>query len=256
MRANDNEIRPPTPSRFDDGLRRDLAIQHDAARSDASRSSRADEALQVPFSVALSQRPQFATNFRGQPRCDRKVENMRDNQLASLHLRNIERHPKCRLGSRREIGWVKDAAEASRHERHCGAAGGECQPQNLTMAGAILATGAPPFASLSAELSSLGKRRGARDWPHAHAPDNHVDAPAAPRRPARVGLAKVPGAQVGEVQVLVRSPVLQLRHANHDVAQRLSYSSWRRHQTPVSLRPLGARSSHWYMPQRPSSPRA
>src|SRR6266705_5335916 len=38
------------------------------------------------------------------------------------------------------------------------------------------------------------------------------------------------------------------------VAQRLSYSSWRRHQTPASLRPLGARSSHWYMPQRPSSP--
>jgi predicted dinucleotide-binding enzyme len=33
------------------------------------------------------------------------------------------------------------------------------------------------------------------------------------------------------------------------------YSSWRRHQTPVSLRPRGARSSHWYMPQRPSSPR-
>ena len=42
----------------------------------------------------------------------------------------------------------------------------------------------------------------------------------------------------------------------HNLAQRLSYSSWRRHQTPVSLRPLGARSSHWYMPQRPSSPRA
>ena len=40
------------------------------------------------------------------------------------------------------------------------------------------------------------------------------------------------------------------------LAQRLSYSSWRRHQTPVSLRPFGARSSHWYMPQRPSSPRA
>src|SRR6266853_6313603 len=37
--------------------------------------------------------------------------------------------------------------------------------------------------------------------------------------------------------------------------QALLYSSWRRHQTPVSLRPLGARSSHWYMPQRPSSPR-
>ena len=40
------------------------------------------------------------------------------------------------------------------------------------------------------------------------------------------------------------------------IAQPLVYSSWRRHQTLVSLRPLGARSSHWYMPQRPSSPRA
>ncbi len=30
----------------------------------------------------------------------------------------------------------------------------------------------------------------------------------------------------------------------HDFAQRLSYSSWRRHHMPVSLRPLGARSSH------------
>ena len=36
----------------------------------------------------------------------------------------------------------------------------------------------------------------------------------------------------------------------------LSYSSWRRHQKPVSLRPNGARSSHWYMPQRPSTPRS
>jgi hypothetical protein len=35
-----------------------------------------------------------------------------------------------------------------------------------------------------------------------------------------------------------------------------SYSSWRRHQMPASLRPRGARSSHWYMPQRTSSPRA
>jgi hypothetical protein len=51
--------------------------------------------------------------------------------------------------------------------------------------------------------------------------------------------------------------VPQLRHDNHDFAQPL-YSSWRRHQgpPPVSLRPLGARSSHWYMPQRPSNPRA
>jgi len=36
----------------------------------------------------------------------------------------------------------------------------------------------------------------------------------------------------------------------------LPYSSLRRHQMPDSLRPFGARSSHWYMPQRPSSPRA
>src|SRR2546422_3628482 len=57
-------------------------------------------------------------------------------------------------------------------------------------------------------------------------------------------------------EAIVRSPVPQLRRDNDDFAQRLSYSSWRRHQTPVSLRPLGARSSHWYMPQRPSSPRA
>ena len=43
-----------------------------------------------------------------------------------------------------------------------------------------------------------------------------------------------------------------------DFAQCWSYSSWRRHQMPPvsSLRPLGARSSHWYMPQRPSNPRA
>ena len=31
--------------------------------------------------------------------------------------------------------------------------------------------------------------------------------------------------------------------------QRPSYSSWRRHQKPFSLRPSGARSSHWYMPR-------
>src|SRR5262245_42236449 len=34
------------------------------------------------------------------------------------------------------------------------------------------------------------------------------------------------------------------------------YSSWRRHQAPFSLRPLGARSSHWYVLHTPSSPRA
>ena len=30
------------------------------------------------------------------------------------------------------------------------------------------------------------------------------------------------------------------------------YSSWRRHHMPVSWRPSGARSSHWYMPQAPA----
>jgi hypothetical protein len=40
------------------------------------------------------------------------------------------------------------------------------------------------------------------------------------------------------------------------LAHWLSYSSWRRHHIPVSLRPSGARSSHWYMPHRMSSPRA
>ena len=53
----------------------------------------------------------------------------------------------------------------------------------------------------------------------------------------------------------ISSPAVA-RHDNHNFAQPLPYSSWRRHQTPVSLRPLGARSSHWYMPQSPSSPRA
>ncbi len=35
-----------------------------------------------------------------------------------------------------------------------------------------------------------------------------------------------------------------------------SYSSWRRHHMPVSLRPSGARSSHGYMPHTASSPRS
>jgi len=56
--------------------------------------------------------------------------------------------------------------------------------------------------------------------------------------------------------IVVRSPVPPLRRDDRAFAQPLSYSSWRRNQIPVSLRPLGARSSHWYMPQRPSSPRA
>lgn len=42
------------------------------------------------------------------------------------------------------------------------------------------------------------------------------------------------------------------QHRHHS----LPYRSWWRHQMPVSLRPLGARSSHWYTPHNPSSPRA
>ncbi len=46
------------------------------------------------------------------------------------------------------------------------------------------------------------------------------------------------------------------RQQRHSIAYRAGYSSWRLHHMPVSLRPLGARSSHTYMPQRGSSPRA
>ena len=37
--------------------------------------------------------------------------------------------------------------------------------------------------------------------------------------------------------------------------QSWSYSSRRRNHGPVSLRPFGARSSHWYIAQSPSTPR-
>jgi hypothetical protein len=65
-------------------------------------------------------------------------------------------------------------------------------------------------------------------------------------------------AQLARKACVVRSPVPQLRHDQHDFDQRLSYSSWRRNQNPgsFSLRPRGARSSHWYVPQSPSNPRA
>src|SRR5512132_468858 len=54
---------------------------------------------------------------------------------------------------------------------------------------------------------------------------------------------------------LARKPCV-VRSPPRKIAQPLSYSSWRRHQKSGSLRPLGARSSHWYAPQRPSNPRA
>src|SRR2546425_8501223 len=72
-----------------------------------------------------------------------------------------------------------------------------------------------------------------RDQGRQHHRHHHHDPHAKERRRAEPGLS-----------------------GHRHLAQPLSYSSWRRHQTPVSLRPLGARSSHWYMPQRPSSPRA
>ena len=41
-----------------------------------------------------------------------------------------------------------------------------------------------------------------------------------------------------------------------ELDQTLLYESWWRHQTPFSFRPFGARSSHWYIPQKLSTPRA
>src|SRR5712672_2276915 len=72
----------------------------------------------------------------------------------------------------------------------------------------------------------------------ALAANSSAETPKKARWEARSEIERYPGPQL------------------HDLAQRLSYMSWWRHQKPVSLRPLGARSSHWYMPQRPSSPRA
>src|SRR5712692_9265285 len=56
----------------------------------------------------------------------------------------------------------------------------------------------------------------------------------------------------GEGPLLSPVSVSGLAIARHS----LSYSSWRRHQMPVSLRPSGARSSYWYRAQRPSIPRS
>jgi hypothetical protein len=57
--------------------------------------------------------------------------------------------------------------------------------------------------------------------------------------------------------ILSTSATPSRAHAGHQAdSPAASYSSCRRHHAPVSLRPSGARSSHWYMPQRPSRPRA
>src|SRR4029450_13157022 len=60
----------------------------------------------------------------------------------------------------------------------------------------------------------------------------------------------------GGTSIGTESCVLRLSHAPARVVQRSSYSSCRRHHTPVSLRPLGARSSHGYIDQSESTPRA
>jgi hypothetical protein len=75
---------------------------------------------------------------------------------------------------------------------------------------------------------------------HAH----QTIVPAALAAKSSAETLKKARSEVARKPCVVRSPVPQLRHDDHDVAQRLSYSSWRRHQTPVSLRPSGARSSH------------
>jgi NAD(P)-dependent dehydrogenase (short-subunit alcohol dehydrogenase family) len=79
------------------------------------------------------------------------------------------------------------------------------------------------------------------------------------RREARPPASAKPPPKVAISRRRFGGAALRTRHSR-------SYSSWRRYQTParrspvpeirLSLRPRGARSSHWYMPQRPSSPRA
>jgi len=77
------------------------------------------------------------------------------------------------------------------------------------------------------------------------------------RSPPVADASSEPGCEARSVTVLreiSRSPVAHTTAMTR--LQPFAYSSWRRHQMPVSLRPLGARSSHWYAPNRPSSPRA
>jgi len=82
----------------------------------------------------------------------------------------------------------------------------------------------------AAACAQRRRERGQHHGDHHHGP--HPDEPCDRRQAAAAG-----GAQVV-----------------HYAAS--SYSSLRRHHTSVSLRPFGARSSHWYMPHSASSPRA
>src|SRR5882757_9795883 len=69
---------------------------------------------------------------------------------------------------------------------------------------------------------------------------------------ARSALPVVPGGYRHNDLLFVG--VLFNTRQDRNSAQRLSYSSWRRNQGPVSLRPLGARSSQWYTPKNRSTP--
>ncbi len=61
-----------------------------------------------------------------------------------------------------------------------------------------------------------------------------------------------PDLRQSAVAVVEEQDVVLYGHLNYVPA----YSSRRRNQSPVSLRPFGARSSHWYIPHRASRPRA
>jgi pimeloyl-ACP methyl ester carboxylesterase len=123
----------------------------------------------------------------------------------------------------------------------------------------------PPDYSLDTEVAGVLREADARGWDRFHLVGYSGGGAAAlavaASHPARVQsrsgespvmrgvfprLGAVSSAQFGAGQFELR----------REVDHWLSYSSWRRHQKPASLRPSGARSSHWYMPQRPSKPRA
>jgi hypothetical protein len=75
-------------------------------------------------------------------------------------------------------------------------------------------------------------------------------------QPQRTRALRRPKPRLAPTVSVPDKPLRLLQLRVHVSRYGLSYSSCRRHQKPVSLRPSGARSSHWYMPQRPSSPRA
>src|SRR5258706_13460948 len=125
----------------------------------------------------------------------------------------------------------------------------------------------------AARRASGSARSSAGSWPESAARSwsspvrrGHWGADHGPGRPAMTnGPPVLPLAAAGETvrYVLIDDEPRYRQAGGGEVAiasfgtrHALSYSSWRRHQWPVSLRPSGARSSHWYMPHTPSSPRS